>query len=244
MFDLGNSPYGREPAAQFGPLAIKAHRERMIVEGLGRVTTNKKVDVIKRAFKWAAGEETISAEVYHALRVVEGLKKGRTVAHETKPVLPVGDDRIQATLPHLPEIIADMVRLQRLTGMRPAEVCITRPCDIDRGIDVWSYRPAHHKTEHHGRERVVILGPQAQALLRPYLLRDEATYCFVPQESEGKRRALQHAQRITSMKVGNRPGSNRKQDPKWAPGVGCYTTDAYPWCRLNGIAEMQAMQRA
>ncbi len=32
-------------------------------------------------------------------------------------------------MPHLPEIVADMVRSQRLTGMRPAEVCFMRPCD-------------------------------------------------------------------------------------------------------------------
>ena len=38
--------------------------------------------------------------------------------------------------------------------------------------------PATHKTEHHGRQRVVFIGPQAQEILRPYSLRDTETYCF------------------------------------------------------------------
>ncbi len=35
--------------------------------------------------------------------------------------------------------------------MRPAELCILRPADIDRSGDVWVYRPSDHKTQHHGR---------------------------------------------------------------------------------------------
>ena len=42
-----------------------------------------------------------------------------------------------ATLEHLPQVVADMVRLQRLIGARPAEMCIMRPCDIDRSSEVW-----------------------------------------------------------------------------------------------------------
>lgn len=130
------------------------------------------------------------------------------------------------TLPHLPEIVADMVRLQRLTGMRPAEVCLMRPVDIDTSNDVWVYKPQYHKTEHHGRERTIFIGPQAQAILRPYLLREEATHCFVPAESERRRRALQHAARATVPTYGNRPGTNVKRKPKWAAGRS-YCTVSY-----------------
>ena len=56
-----------------------------------------------------------------------------------------------------------MVRFQRLTGARPGEVCQLRPVDVDRSGDVWEYRPESHKTEHHGRERIIYIGPQAQA---------------------------------------------------------------------------------
>ena len=57
-------------------------------------------------------------------------------ARETAPVLPVDDAVVDATLPHMPAVVADMVRLQRCTGMRPAEVCMIRPCDLDRTGDL------------------------------------------------------------------------------------------------------------
>ena len=67
----------------------------------------------------------------------------------------------------------------QLTGCRPAEVCLVRPCDVDTSGDVWIYRPELHKTEHHGRERIICIGPKGQDVLRPYLLRAEGAYCFL-----------------------------------------------------------------
>ena len=89
-----------------------------------------------------------------------------------------------ASAPHLPEVVADMVRFQRLTGCRPGELFILRPCDVDRSADVWRYVPESHKTEHHGRERVIFVGPQAQAILRPYLLRDAKAVCFTRKDGK------------------------------------------------------------
>ena len=100
---------------------------------------------------------------------------------------------VEATLPHLPKIVADMVRFERLTGCRPGEVCQLRPSDIDRTLAVWAYRPGSHKTEHHDRERVIFIGPKAQEVILPYLLRDAAAYCFSPAESiQEMRDARQH----------------------------------------------------
>ena len=110
--------------------------------------------------------------------------------------------------------------------MRPAEVCVLRPCDVDRSGDVWLYRPASHKTQHHGKERVVFFGPQAQSVLLRYLARAPEDYCFQPRDSEAKRRAAQHAARKTPLSCGNRPGTNRKRKPKKQPRDH-YTTDSY-----------------
>ena len=82
----------------------------------------------------------------------------------------------------MPAVVADMVRFQRRTGCRPGEVCQLRPMDMDRSSEVWQYRPASHKTEYLGRERIIFIGPKAQAVILPYLLRDAATYCFSPAE--------------------------------------------------------------
>jgi integrase len=210
--------YGREPAANFGPLALKALQQRMVDDGLSRRYINDHTDRIKRLFKWAVSEQLVPPAVHQGLSTVPGLLRGRTEARETAPILPVDDAVVDATLPHLPAVIADMVRLQRLTGMRPAEVCIVRPCDIDRSGEVWLYRPGLHKTEHHGRDRLVYLGREAQAVLLRYLARNQEAYCFQPRDSEAKRRAAATEARSTPLSCGNRPGSNRQRRPKRGPG--------------------------
>jgi integrase len=218
------STYGLTPAADFGPLKLKAIRQTLIDAGHSRVYINKLVPIIPRMFKWAAAEEIIPGTTYHALRTVEGLRKGRTEAHETKPVLPVADEVVNATLPYLPVIVAAMVRFQRLTGCRPGELCQLRPCDVDRSGDVWQYRPESHKTEHHGRERIIYIGPQAQDVLRPYLLRDAQAHCFSPAESESKRHDEQRATRRTRVQPSQR--NRRKARPGRAPRT-TYTKDSY-----------------
>jgi integrase len=105
-----------------------------------RNVVNQHVGRIKRMFKWAAAEELIPAAIPQARIMVAGLRHGRTDARETDPILPVDDATVDATLPHLPSVVADMVRLQRATGMRPSEVCVLRPCDLDSTGDVWTYR--------------------------------------------------------------------------------------------------------
>ena len=218
--------YGHRPAAEFGPLALKALRQKWIDADLARSYVNRLVDFTRRIFKWGVAEQLVAPSVYQALAAVAGLKKGRTSARETEPVKPVAEATIEATLPHLPETVADMVRLQRLTGCRPQEVCIIRPCDVDPTGEVWIYHPESHKTEHHGRERVALLGPRAQDILRPYLLRPTDAYCFDPRDSERKRLAQRHEQRTTPLSCGNRPGTNRKRKAKRAAGDH-YTTITY-----------------
>ena len=88
------------------------------------------------------------------------------------------------------------------------------------------YRPGKYKTQHHGLDRIVLIGPQGQDILRPYLLRDKEAYCFSRRESERRRRAIQQEQRQTPLSYGNRPGTNRKQKPKRTIGAK-YNKDSY-----------------
>jgi integrase len=218
--------YGNTPAEDFGPLRLKAVRQQMIDAGHSRKYINKNIDRIRRMFKWTAAEELISGKVALDLSMVTGLRRGRTEARETQPVLPVDDSTVESTLPHLPRVVADMVRLQRLTGMRPQEICALRPCDIDRSGNIWIYVPEFHKTEHHGRERKVFMGPKAKALLHDYLDRDSQSHCFRPCDSEAIRQADRHRARSTVMSCGNRPGSNRVNIPKRKAG-NHYSSGAY-----------------
>jgi integrase len=218
--------YGRTPANDFGPLALEAVRNKMVETGWTRKYINKQVGRLVRMFRWGASREMILASVPTGLATLEGLKKGRTDARETKSVQPIAEEVIQATLHHLPKVVADLVRFQRYTGCRPIEACIVRPCDIDRSGEVWFYRPESHKTEHQERERVICIGPKTQAVLTPYLLRPAEAYCFSPSESERHRRAEMHANRKTPLSCGNRPGTNKQKKPK-RPAGDRYTAESY-----------------
>jgi integrase len=178
--------YGDTSAATFSPLALKAIQQAMIDEGWSRGFINRQIGRVKRMFRWAVSEAMIPVATWQTLTAVTGLKREKTTAHENSPVGPVDDAVVEATLPYLPPVIAAMVRLQRLTGCRPGEVCIVRPCDIDTSGKVWSYRPASHKTEHFGRERIIFIGPKAQDVLRPYLLRATDAFCFIPRHARSK----------------------------------------------------------
>jgi integrase len=219
--------YGRTPAADFGTLAYKAIRQRLIDQGLARTNINASMKRIVRFLKWCAIEEKLPVEIPQRLAMIPGLRRGKTDAKESEPVLPVDDRLVEATLPFLPEIVADMVRVQRLTGMRPAEVCQLRPADIDRSGEVWQFTPQRHKTQHHGHKRIVFLGPQAQAVLLRYLARDAETFCFRPCDSESRRRAAASAARRTPMSCGNVPGSNRTRFKRRRPPGDCYNPRSY-----------------
>jgi integrase len=198
----------------------------MVKADLARKTINEHVSRIRRLFKWGVEHELIPETCWRALHAVSGLKRGRTTAKESKPILPIEDTVVAATLPFLSATITAMVKLQRLTGMRPQEVCQIRPGDIDRTTETWRYTPQVHKTQHRGRERVIMIGPKAQEVLLPFLERPDDVFCFSPRETEDKRRELQHLARSTPIGYGNAPGTNRKRSPKRLPGA-CYSTGSY-----------------
>lgn len=179
--------YGHTEAAKFGPLALKAVRAQLVRDELARSTINSYINIIRGMFKWGAGEELLPAEVWAKLRTVDGLKRGNGDVRETEPVGPVSDALVDATLPHLTTVVADMVRVQRLAGMRPGEVCGMSADQIDMSGKVWVYRPRRHKNAHRGHDRVVAIGPKAQAILRKYLDRPINAALFSPRESEAER---------------------------------------------------------
>ncbi len=215
--------YGDLPAEEFSPLKLQAVQQHMIKNGICRKSINRHTDRIKRCFLWGGQKEMIPAATYTALRLVKGLKSGRTDAKESKPVKPIAPSIIFETLTHMGKIPSDMVRIQMLTGCRPGEVCMMRPCDIDRSSEVWLYTPKEHKTEHAGKVRVVFIGPEAQAILTPYLSRPSEKFCFSPAEETRRRAADARSKRKRPLKYEYR---KRKPQPKRRPGEK-YTTASY-----------------
>ncbi|QEG01609.1 site-specific tyrosine recombinase XerC [Stieleria maiorica] len=213
---LVNEQYSHIEASKFGFAQFEAIRNSMVRTGVGRKYVNESTKRLIRIFKWAASRGMIQPSVPQSLAMIEPLKRGRTTAPEPKAVKPVEPEVVDQTLLHLPKVVADMVRLQSLIGCRPGEVCMIMPKHVDRSGDVWEICFDQHKTAWKGKSRTVYVGPRAQLILRPYLLRGEDEFCFSPRESERQRRAAQHASRTTPISCGSRPGSNRKRNPKRA----------------------------
>jgi integrase len=210
--------YGKTAAEDFGPLQFKAIRKKLVDNDLSRNYVNVQMKRLVRIFKWAAGEGLISPTIPQTLSMIEGLRKGRTEARETEAVKPVAPDQVDAVLANLPPMVADIVRVQRLTGTRPAELCNLRISDIDRSGSVWTACLSEHKNAHRGKSRTIYIGPKAQSLLNPYLASAESEYVFCPKTSENRRRSVKHAARKTPLSCGNRPGLNCKKSPKRSPG--------------------------
>ncbi len=217
--------YGRTRSADFGPLALKACRQALVGAGLCRNVVNKHVSRIKRVFKWAVENELVPAGVYHGLQAVGGLRKGRSPARETDPVRPVPDEYVDAVHPHVSPPIWAMTQLQRLTGMRSGEVTIMRGRDLDTSAELWLYRPASHKTQHHGHERVIELGRRAQEVIRPFLKGDVDLYLFSPTDAEARRNAERRRNRQAPMTPSQARRRRRRKRAR-AP-QDRYTTDSY-----------------
>ena len=113
--------YARTAAVGFGYAQFESIRSSLVDEGVGRKYVNENMDRLVRIFKWAASRGLVPPSVPQALAMIEPLRRGRTVAPESDGVLPVDLAVVEATLPHLPAVVADMVRLQSLIGCRPGE---------------------------------------------------------------------------------------------------------------------------
>ena len=118
-----------------------------------------------------------------------------------------------------------MIRLQQLTGMRPGEVTIMRACDLEMGGKVWTYTPSTHKTEHHGIERPVYLGPRAQEVIKPFLKSDLKAFLFDPRDMMDDFQAMRRKNRKTPMTPSQRKRT-KKSKRKVAP-MDHYTTESY-----------------
>ncbi len=219
--------YKTLPAADFTPRCLEACAAEMVRLRWTRRGVNRALVRIRSIFKFGVRVGIVPSGVHEALRSVPGLKRGRTAAAETNPILPAPERAIEAVKPHLSRQVRAMVDVQLLTGARPGEVCIMRPVDIDMTAAVWLYTPADHKNAHREQARTIYLGPRAQAIITPFLTgRAVDAYLFSPIEAEAERRAALAEKRTTPLRQGNSAGTNRRRRPKRQPGP-VYDTDSY-----------------
>jgi integrase len=190
--------FGKLAACEFGPKCLKTVVDQWVQDGLSRKTINQLLGTAKRCWRWLASEELVSAETWHGLQAVSGLRSGRTSAPDGKPVRPAVRSDVEAALEFLSPTVAAVVRLQLLTGSRCGEIVRMKSGDVDRSAEkLWVYSPPTHKTSWRGRSREILFGAVAQAVLAPFLLRAGDGYVFSPARAEEDRLAERSAKRET-----------------------------------------------
>jgi integrase len=205
--------YGAIGVSEFGPLKLQACVSEMVGQGIFRRRINGHLYRIRRCFKWGVSQEIVPESIWRALQSVEGVRNG--AATEGKPVTTVPTTQVNKVKPFVSRQVWAMIRLQLLTGCRPEEACLMRTIDLNTQGVVWEYRPHSHKTEHHDKSRVVMLGPKAQAVIKPFLRTDLYARLFQPKEAR--------EEWLASVRKKSR---KRVRSPKRTAGIE-YTVGAY-----------------
>jgi integrase len=152
---------------EFGPKAFRAIRDRLAKGGGTRQLVNRRMNSIRRCIRWGVAEELVPADRLHALAAVDGLRHG--AAPEAPPRRAADPEAVEAALGWLEAQgqtgAASMVRFMWATGCRPGEACGARWRDLDLQAELPVFCPAHHKTAHHGIDRIVPLNADAVAAI-------------------------------------------------------------------------------
>ena len=184
--------FGTRPIESMTHPDMIDYRSALAEKGYVRTTVNKYLGYAKRMFAWALDERLVSAQVKAECTAISPLKPHRGKVRESEPISAVSDADVEATCANLPPSLADMVRVHRLCGARPDEICNLSWDCVERRGKVWAYRPKKHKNKFRNKPRVIVLGPRAQGILEKYRLADERAgvklpYVFSPQRAIAER---------------------------------------------------------
>jgi len=144
---------------------------QFVKHGVSRKYCNALMGFIRAMLKWGVLRKLVPHQVYFEAKLVPALKEGKTRAYENPEREAVPDEVVQRTLPFMSPTVSAMVQIQRMTGMRPSEICKMTAGAIDKTRDpeLWYYIP-RHKTEAHIGKKPIPLGKPEQRLIEPYLV--------------------------------------------------------------------------
>ena len=76
MIRLVRPLYGRTAVSDFGPLSLKAVRQKMIEVGWCRTNINRQMGRIKHIFKWGTENEPVPPMIYSRIAGRRGIESG------------------------------------------------------------------------------------------------------------------------------------------------------------------------
>ena len=163
---------GNKLANAVKPADLVRFREQMATEGrLAIRSVNRKLEQVKRVFRYAVETGMVDVTVYQALAIVENAKLSthkKLKPPKRRPPVPL-ESAVQI-IGTLRPIVRDLLLVQLYSGSRPGEINRMRKCDVEMSGDVWIYHMKKHKTAlRTGSEAVRYLGKRCQAILQPRL---------------------------------------------------------------------------
>jgi integrase len=173
VFRITMADCGKLPVPAFTSERFEAIREKFVAEGWSRGYVNDQAKRLRRVFRWGKRRRLVSADLLSELQEVPALAEDETDAIEHEPKEPPPDSDVIATVKHLVPVLAALVKVQRLTGMRPGELVRLSIDQLQFDADpvCWLYERRKHKTKKRGKRRRIWIGPQAQVLMLPWVHR-------------------------------------------------------------------------
>lgn len=183
-------------ATEFRARALEELRAHLVTcrRDDGRPLTRRYINHLIAAlvigFRWLATREVVPMDTFHLLR-----EQARDLCEwgggrDSDPIVAVEDKVVDRTLEAGSDVVRAMIQVQRLAGMRPGELVrmrreeiSTRPGEWVRvavtgkmvqavnlnGKAFWLYAPAKHKNLKRKKPRTIVLNPEAQRILSPFL---------------------------------------------------------------------------
>jgi integrase len=215
-------------------------QEQFVKHGVSRKYCNALMGYIRAMLKWGAIRKLVSTQVYGEAKLIPALKEGKTKAYENPEREPVPDDVVRRTLPFMSPTVRAMVQIQRMTGMRPKEICRMTVGNIDqtRDSELWYYIP-RHKTERFIGKKSIPLGKPEQELIAPYLVgKKPSEAIFSPRTAMAEWHAERRANRKTKISPSQleRDKKRAKKPAKRQPGE-FYDRNSYRVAVLNAITK-------
>ncbi|MCL2745054.1 MAG: tyrosine-type recombinase/integrase [Planctomycetaceae bacterium] len=175
-FSLLAELFPKATNVSFGSKELMQFQVFLAKKNYARKYCNTLVKFVRTVFYWGESADLVSIRTVHKLRNVKPLKLNQAKEKPKRKAVPA--EVFEAALPYFPPAVSDMLELQRLTAMRPGEVCRMKPIEIkhDKDLtgDFWIYQPEHHKTEWAGKEKRIVLGENSMETLSFYLLKRAA----------------------------------------------------------------------
>ena len=191
--------YWDTPADKFTTTCLDLVRQAMKQsKRFNRDVLNRHTRRIISLFKWGVWKELCKESTWQRLTVIPPYKKGEPGTFEGRKRKPVPDDILIRTIKYAVPTEAAMIKVHRLTGARPGEICNLTVGAVD--LQGGKILLTEHKTKAHVGEREVDLRPEAREIIAPYLVGKKPNDAvFSPRQVMAERFAEKRANRNTKI---------------------------------------------